>query len=371
MKKQSLLILTAALAVFQFTSCNSDDRNPEITQFNAVSESQITIGHEAGTHIIEYEIVNPVPDGSVSVEVSPDAEWITDVNSTAAYGKVNFTVTENIDTVSVREAVITLIYEGQELEFTVTQEHAQVYSSFALDVMEDECTTGMIVWKVTPPDDELTYVSMIVDRATWDSFGTYEEYMEYDMEYFNELAAESNLSCKEYLEKYVLKKGVQTVSTGGLNPDSDYVVYAYGMNSEGRVLTGMYYAEARTLPIEEKDVTFELTVSQEFPFATISAVPSDNEVRYMIELYNGAGTPEVIAEAYSEMIQELIYLAGEMGGMSTYDFLMASSYQGPATAADPFMLSDAMVYTAFAVAIDVYTGALTSSVSVKVFEIEF
>ena len=107
----------------------------------------------------------------------------------------------------------------------------------------------MVVWKVVPPDPELTYVSMAVDKATWDSFDSYEEYIAYDMEYFQEQAAKRNLSYEEFLEKYVLKQGEGTYSAEDLSADSDYIVYAYGMDAAGNILTDIYYAQARTLPV--------------------------------------------------------------------------------------------------------------------------
>ena len=48
---------------------------------------------------------------------------------------------------------------------------------------------------------------MITDKATWESFSTYEEYMQYDIQYFRDLAAERGISYEEFLAKSVLKKG--------------------------------------------------------------------------------------------------------------------------------------------------------------------
>lgn len=145
-------------------------------------------------------------------EVTPNVDWIEEVNTTSAYGEVYFTVSVNSGNES-RTADIVLTYEGQALEFTVTQEP---YASFTISVQESECTTGMVVWKVVPPDPELTYVSMAVDKATWDSFDSYEEYIAYDIEYFQEQAAKRNLSYEEFLEKYVLKQGEGTYSAEDL-----------------------------------------------------------------------------------------------------------------------------------------------------------
>ena len=216
MKKQIVFILISAFAA-AFTSCSNDDNGRDNVGFSPKSDQQMTVGPEAGTHTIYYD----------------------------AYGEVYFTVSVNSGNES-RTADIVLTYEGQALEFTVTQEP---YASFTISVQESECTTGMVVWKVVPPDPELTYVSMAVDKATWDSFDSYEEYIAYDIEYFQEQAAKRNLSYEEFLEKYVLKQGEGTYSAEDLSADSDYIVYAYGMDAAGNILTDIYYAQARTLPV--------------------------------------------------------------------------------------------------------------------------
>ena len=367
MKKQIVFILFSALAAAVFTSCNNnDDNGRDNVGFSSKSDRQMTIGPEAGTHTIYYDIASPT-GASVVAEVTPNVDWIEEVNTTSAYGEVYFTVSVNSGNES-RTADIVLTYEGQALEFTVTQEP---YASFTISVQESECTTGMVVWKVVPPDPELTYVSMAVDKATWDSFDSYEEYIAYDIEYFQEQAAKRNLSYEEFLEKYVLKQGEGTYSAEDLSADSDYIVYAYGMDAAGNILTDMYYAQAKTLPVTPEDVVFELSVEQnaEDWTLTISAVPNNDEVRYLMDVYNGTNTPEAIAESYQEMLDEIIYLLPILGGGTVYDYFMEMSYQGEATST-PIDIPMASEFTAFAVAIDVYTGQIISNVSMLVCESE-
>lgn len=92
----------------------------------------------------------------------------------------------------------------------------------------------MVVWKLVPPDPELTYVSMAVDKATWDSFDSYEE----------------------FFEKYVLKQGEGTYSAEDLSADSDYIVYAYGMDAAGNILTDIYIMRRRGLFLSHLRMSF-------------------------------------------------------------------------------------------------------------------
>lgn len=368
MKRQITCVCGIALAaaVMTLTSCDPQENTPT-TLLSAVSDRHITVGPESAVHEILYKIDNPTPDNALTADITPGTEWIYDINTTGSYGVVSFMTAENTDTTASRETVITLAYGEQSLDFTITQEKARTYGPFA--IIPGSSTTGEISWSVIPPDDNLTFVNMITDKATWESFSTYEEYMQYDIQYFQDLAAERGMSYEEFLSKNVLKKGRIDDSAKDLSPDTEYIVYAYGMDSTGRILTGMYYAETATLPVEDTDVTFELTVTQEFPFATISAVPSRDDVYYLMDVYNGTGTPEEITEAYQEMLNEVVYMVSAFG-MSVYEYMMDTAFIGPATS-DPIQVGQVTEFTAFAVAVDVNTGILTSVASTKVCEIDF
>lgn len=366
--KKHFLIFTAVMASVFLASCKQDNKKSEgeLVEFKPVSGTEVTVGAEGGTVHLEYQITNPTTNGVVSAEMDSEIDWISDINVNT-YGSVSLNVAENKDTVLTRSTVITLLYEGIAIDYTVKQSNAAPVGPFAIEI--GPSSTGQISWSVIPPDETVTYVSMAADKATWDSFSSYEEYMQYDIEYFKEQAIERNLGYEEFLAKYVLKQGTKRdLTTKGLSPETEYVVYAYAMDGTGIILSGMYYAMTSTTAVEQTDVTFELTVEQDFPFVTISAVPSDNEVYYLIDLYNGTSTPEGITEAYQEMLDELLYLANAFG-QSTYDYMMSVSYQGPASA--EIQMGENMTFTAFAVAVDVNTGKLTSVASTKEFDIEF
>ena len=59
MKKQIVFILVSALAAAVFTSCNNDDNGRDNVGFSPKSDQQMTVGPEAGTHTIYYDIASP------------------------------------------------------------------------------------------------------------------------------------------------------------------------------------------------------------------------------------------------------------------------------------------------------------------------
>lgn len=60
MKKQIVFILISAFAA-AFTSCNNDDNGRDNVGFSPKSDQQMTVGPEAGTHTIYYDIASPMP----------------------------------------------------------------------------------------------------------------------------------------------------------------------------------------------------------------------------------------------------------------------------------------------------------------------
>ena len=82
MKKQIVFILAAFISVLSVSCTKDDDREitpdtPDVseTQFLPVSDTRITVGPEAGTHVIKYEIVEPT-GASVTAEAASGTDWM-------------------------------------------------------------------------------------------------------------------------------------------------------------------------------------------------------------------------------------------------------------------------------------------------------
>ena len=155
---------------------------------------------------------------------------------------------------------------------------------FEFEILEAGKTA--IEFRVTPLDVEKPYILMIVDKATFDAFGSVEAYIADDLAMFDQIALGMGISLEDYLAT-VLTTGVKEDSTDGLMPDTEYYLYAYHLSASGEVVSDLEYKGFKTAALDKSDATFEVSVSDiGYNEATISVVPSSSTVTYFVNIMN-------------------------------------------------------------------------------------
>lgn len=141
-----------------------------------------------------------------------------------------------------------------------------------------------IEFRVTPIADEMPYILMIVDKATFEEFESVEDYIADDIAMFDQIALGMGISLEDYLAT-ILSTGVKQDSTDGLTPDTEYYLYAYHLNAMGEVGSALEYEEFKTEALDKSDATFEVSVSDiGYNEATINVVPSSSMVTYFVNI---------------------------------------------------------------------------------------
>ena len=141
-----------------------------------------------------------------------------------------------------------------------------------------------VEFRVTPLADEMPYILMIVDKATFDAFESVEDYIADDIAMFDQIALGMGVSLEDYLAT-ILTTGVKEDGTDGLAPDTEYYLYAYHLTAEGEVMSDLEYKEFKTEALGVSEATFEVSVSDiGYREATINVVPSANEVTYFVNI---------------------------------------------------------------------------------------
>lgn len=178
--RKALSLIFTVLATVCFVSCdpedpqknpNNPDDNPDDpvimdATFELLSPDAWEVEWRSDTLVLEYEIKNPTPTGSVFA--SSEAAWLT--FNTQTYGQVTVFVAEN-EEFEERVAEIVLDYEGIEHKITVTQ------SSRVWD-LEAICTTCLSAYNygsTTTPNTGLYFAQfMISDKSeSFDPEGHY------------------------------------------------------------------------------------------------------------------------------------------------------------------------------------------------------
>ena len=147
-----------------------DDRKT-VTEFNPLSDVIFNVDKNGGLFEFRYEVVNPSPSGVVEAVLQDGVDWINDINTQSEFGVVTFNVA--LSEVEAREAVITLTYEQLVIELKIYQSEGEYIQPFTITVHDADYMS--VMWDVDAKDETMTYLNMIVDKATWDSFPTFDD----------------------------------------------------------------------------------------------------------------------------------------------------------------------------------------------------
>lgn len=124
-----------------------------------------------------------------------------------------------------------------------------------------DVTSTSCHFTVRPNMMDMTYVAMLVSKADYDGFKDEYAYQDNDLEWFQRKAEEEGKSLDQWLEA-VLHKGLFEGDEKGLMPGESYYLYAYGLTVEGYFTTGVTKMEFVTPEVAQKDISFNLEVSE-------------------------------------------------------------------------------------------------------------
>ena len=162
---------------------------------------------------------------------------------------------------------------------------------------------------IRPEDKEMEYVVLFAEKKhlTMNNIDTREELLERDRQYIEELARKSELSVEEFLSDigWLAKGDMVGYGAVDLYPDTEYVVYCYGVSIEGdsfEAMTPVNYAVMRTTTPELIDVKFNIEGSAGSNVATININPTD---------YNGLYYSYIVDESDRYFVHEGMEVTNE------------------------------------------------------------
>lgn len=360
MRKCTCRFLLSALmlpAVMFTSSCNKDNITPEPLPTDepeiAFSQDMLEIPAEGGSVSASFKIVNPV-EGIVP-SATCEADWINIADLDEEAMKVNLIVGKNTEPTK-READLVLTY-GDGISDTLRLAQSQSVISFTINVTDS--TTSSFAYEVIPKDTAMTYFSQVVEKEYFNQFGSPEEFINADVELIRTLAAEQGLTFEECL-KSVLKKGNYSRNLKYQLSQKQYVIYAFGMDYSGNILTGLDSRVASTAPVDQSDITFEINVHQEGRTTVVNVVPSDKEQTYITGVvdaarfnkpYDNVDDADYIFDFKQGMLWQDIDYYTSMGYPDPYAFVLRNNaVSGDNTAT--MELSAAEDYVVYAVSVN-------------------
>lgn len=297
----------------------------------AVYANDLDVAPEGETLLINYSILKPTE--GLTMEVTCEAEWVTNLNVYPTF--VQFTVERNT-TDSARNTTLKFAYGTYTS--TVTLNQARYVSPIELTIEAVEAVA--VVVSVETANPETTWIGQIVDKEWFEAYTDEEKILE-DRDYFYSMAEEEGITFEQYIAKVLNKGSHNNLRMGGLDPETDYVMYVYGMNNIGEATTVIYHAPfTTTAPYQGNDVTFDINVTVNRAVATVSIQPSHEGVAYFNNLITRedfeayGGSMEAAADGVIAKIIE-DYAAWDYSLAETFEYntdYLATTYEFEAMA---------------------------------------
>jgi hypothetical protein len=308
-----------------------DNSGEQMTSNNIrIYNTTMEIAPEGETIHVNYAIEAP-REGEMLVATC-QAEWIEAVKVYSSF--VAVTAQRNT-TGEVRTAHLELTYGTDKCSITLTQQPFVEPISIRVEATE----AVAVVVSVETASAETTWIGQIVDKEWFEAYTDEEKILE-DRDYFYSMAEEEGITFEQYIAKVLNKGSHNNLRMGGLDPETDYVMYVYGMNNIGEATTAIYHAPfTTTAPYQGNDVTFDIEVVVNRAVATVSIEPSHEGVAYFNNLitredFEAYGSIEAAADGVIAKIIE-DYAAWDYSLAETFEYntdYLATTYEFEAMA---------------------------------------
>lgn len=293
MKSVKSLLLIALLAL-GFVACEKDPATDEKSPVIKVDATEIRLNSHGESLEIGYRIENVEPSERKSINVENLAEWL-DVE----VGEETILLTaEKNNTTKGRIINIIVKYEGAEsVEITVMQENIEVpRENLTLELEISEIGPTSITIDITASHPDMTWIPMVTYKEYWDQKPSDEDVFISDLAYFEYLADNAGITREEFLVDMLGMGSQEGIVIDGLTPNTEFVIYAYGLTADGERTTDIVAREATTEKPYEGDITFDFDIKEEDYIMEFVVTPSHKGVNY----YHGVAT-EAEIEAWKEL----------------------------------------------------------------------
>lgn len=362
MKKLLMPIFALALA-FGLCSCeekNTPEPQPQTTL--EFAESTVVTTVFGGACSVAYTVTNPVEGAHLNTPTS-NSEWVN--NFTITDSEIQFNVDPNEEGIE-REAVVTVTYSANDATatFRVSQQGGTL-DPFTVEVTE--VTEAEVYFNVIPTDKTMTYVALTVTEEHAGSL-TEDELFESLLAHYKIYADAEGMGIGQYLEYYdQLHQGdLEGMYYNRLTPETNYYIVVVGLSVECEKLSDIFLSTFTTTEVQLLDITLDVSATCSGSTATITVVPSDNDIQYYVEAVrkSAVDASEVGLQGAVEQLIQMYIMYGEMGGQSMEEVLaslLKSGRQSIQKSVDP-----STEYVAFAVAVN-KNGYLCSEIFEYVF----
>lgn len=160
-----------------------------------------------------------------------------------------------------------------EVTFTPAAEPAD----FTLDSSQIYEYYGTI--SVAPAEGITTYNAMYLEKDYYDQYADEDAVVADDIQFYQDYADYYGYPLSDILSWW-LYEGAQEFTMTELQPNTDYVFWCYGMNTNAELTTPFYKITFRTPAVSDISNTLTATATVSGTSVTLTVTPDDNSLRY-------------------------------------------------------------------------------------------
>lgn len=193
---------------------------------------------------------------------------------------------------------------------------AQTKKKSPFDFTVTDITDMSAMITLTPLDTQALYFYDIVKKHDYDEWGGDEKTIEYNVDLMDQAIYILAMGGYDISYSYFLIKGELSGKSTNLVPDTDYVIFAFGMDKNGKVTTELARADFKTTPFAATDnCTFALSTADVTAVSmTVNVEPSSTETRYLVGITPQSETAKKsLDEIATEFISEIANLNKQNG----------------------------------------------------------
>lgn len=260
--------------LFLASSCEKEKKQIEQPPAPVLKvETPAPLEYVGGDLVIDYEVSDPVEGDVLKVEVSKDADWISDI--AISDNKVSAKVGANYAADS-RAADMLFSYPGAEPVKVEVQQNALI-PAFTIDVKAANVKDVQADIEFSPSDESAMYYATVLDSRGYETASA--DWAEYVYTYYSDLI-EGSLDL-ETVVSIMANRGKQTLQAKNLSPNTVYYACAVGVDSEARLTTEVKVLSFTTLEEFKTDYGFDISVTDiTSRGATVQINPKDKSANY-------------------------------------------------------------------------------------------
>ncbi|MBP3548248.1 MAG: hypothetical protein J6J64_06200 [Alistipes sp.] len=292
MKNVKFLFVALILAV-GFASCEKEPSPEPVKPIIEFEATEVGIDAYGTPSSLIYSIKNIEEGVADKLTATYDASWLS-----VEIGDDAVTLSaERNEAESHRTADVVFSYKGaDDVTVRVLQAGGAEEDIAKVEIEVTSVDSTMITFNVTASHPDLTWIPMVTYSKYWTEPVNDEEIYIYDLEYFKYLAENYGVSLEEFLSEMLGKGSQEGIVIERLDPETEYVIYVYGLALDGTRLTDVVWTTATTAEAYEGDVTFEFDIKEENYVMEFVVTPS----HLGVDFYYGVASEAEIAQWKAE-----------------------------------------------------------------------